>query len=54
MINVFIQNISLIMSKSTNSIKYLTNISLLIIENLIFTILTANLKYYSKTITWQI
>ena len=36
MINVFIQDISLIMSKSTNSIKYSTIISLLIIKNLIF------------------
>ena len=54
MINDFIQNMSLIKSKSTNSIKYLTVLSLLLIKNSIFTILIVNLKYYSKTITQQI
>ena len=54
MIFVFIQNTPLIMSKSTNSIKYLTIISLLIIKNSIFTILIANLKYNLIIITRQI
>ena len=42
------------MSKSTNSIKYLIIISLLIIKNLIFTLLIVNLKYYLIIITRQI
>ena len=45
MIKVFTQNISLIISISMNSIKYLISKSLLIIKKLIFNILIVNLEY---------